>query len=241
LFIFIDECGDLGVKGSKYFIIGMLFYYGKDPCILNQVVNKHNKHLWSNGWPKDAEIKATNLYNYKEPKYQIDCSKLTLSPRAYLQNIYKDINSLDIKAAFIIHDPINQGRIMSNLHAEKKYNYLSKILYGKAINELESPLEIFVDQRNITLVKKQTHADLTIQRLNLDYRGYITNELSFQFAQFRKSPPEIDIFFEKSQNIKGLQIIDYLTWAIAKKYEGRNFWNNLTLDISKIEHKDNFK
>jgi len=76
--------------------------------------------------------------------------------------------------------------------------------------------------------------------LNLDYIGYIKNELSFQFASRRRIEPVINIYFENSRRVKGLQIADYLTWAVRKKYEGRPFWYNLLGRTEKVEKKDNF-
>lgn len=239
MYIFIDESGDLG-KGSKFFVIGMVFYYEKDLGNINKVINIHNRYLWSNGWPKDAEIKASNLYNYKNPAYKIDTTNLKINPKVYLQGIYKDINKLDIKAGFLIHEPCNQGPILKCLHKEKVYNFLSKSLYTECFSYLRDTMDIYIDQRSITLVKKQKNVDLGVHRLNLDYIGYIRNELSFQFCTKRRIDPIIDIAFEDSKRIKGLQVVDYLTWAIRKKYEGRSFWYDLVGRIEKIEKVDNF-
>lgn len=241
MYIFIDESGDLEPnKGTQFFLIGMVFYYGKDLSQINRVINTHNRHLWDNGWPKDSEIKATNLYNYKDPNYEIDNSKLSINPRLYLQEIFKDINKLDIKSGFLIHETSKQGPILRCLHKEKIYNFLSKNLYIECFSFLRDTMDIYVDQRNITLVKKQKHAELSVQRLNLDYIGYIRNELSFQFSTRRRIDPKIEISFENSKRIKGLQIVDYLTWAVRKKHEGRSYWYNLLGRIEKIEKIDNF-
>lgn len=241
MYIFIDESGDLEPdKRTPYFIIGMVFYYGKDLSPINRVINIHNRYLWSNGWPKDTEIKATNLYNYKNPKYKVNLTNLKLNPRLYLQQVYKDINKLDTKAGFLIHEPSSQGPILKCLHKEKIYNFLSKNLYIGCFSFLRDTMNIYVDQRNITLVKKQKYVDLSVQRLNLDYIGYIRNELSFQFSVRRRIDPMIEISFENSKRVKGLQIADYLTWAVRKKYEGRSFWYDLLERIEKIEKKDNF-
>lgn len=241
MFIFIDESGDLGTnRGITYFVIGMVFHYGKDMSAIKHVINVHNKHLWDNGWPKNKEIKATNLYNYKKPEYGIDKSKLKTNPRYDLQNIYKEINKLDLKAGFLIHVPSNQGSALKCLHKEKIYNYLSKALYTECFSFLKDPMNIFVDQRNITLVRKQKNVKLNLQRLNLDYIGYIRNEISFQFGQKRGIDPEIEISFEKSEQNKGIQIADYLIWAVRKKYEGNSYWYDLLGGIAKIEKKDNF-
>ncbi len=241
MYIFIDESGDLGpYKGSQYFIIGMVFYYEKDLSQINRVINIHNKYLWNNGWPKDSEIKATNLYNYKSSRYDINRSKLKTSPRNNLKKIYEEINKLNLKTGFLIHQPSNQGPMLRYLHKEKIYNYLSKVLYTECFSFLRNPMNIFVDQRNITLVRKQKNVNLNIQRLNLDYIGYIRNEISFQFAEKRRIAATIEISFEKSEYNKGIQIADYLIWAIRKKYEGRSYWYDLLGGIEKIEKKDNF-
>jgi len=241
MYIFIDESGDLEpFKGTQYFIIGAVFYYGKDMSEANAIINKHNRYLWANGWPKDKEIKATNLYNYNNPQYGIDLRNLKINPRLYLQEILKDINKLNIKAGFLINEPSKQGPVLKCLHKEKIYNFLSKNLYIDCFEFLRDTMYIYVDQRNITLVKKQKSVDLSLHRLNLDYIGYIRNELSFQFSYQRRIDPSIEIYFEDSKRIKGLQLIDYLNWAVKKKYEGRNYWYNLLSRIEKREKQDNF-
>jgi hypothetical protein len=241
MYIFVDESGDLGTeKGTKYFVIGMVFYYGKDMSPINRVINVQNEHLWNNGWPKDAEIKATNLYNYMSPRYDINRSKLQTNPRSNLRKIYKEINNLNLKAGFLIHVPSNQGPGLRCLHKERIYNYLSKVLYTECFSFLNSPMNIFVDQRNITLVRKQKNVNLNIQRLNLDYIGYIRNEISFQYGEKKRINPTIEISFEKSEQNKGIQIADYLIWAVRKKYEGKSQWYDLLGGIEMIEKKDNF-
>ncbi len=241
MYIFIDESGDLEPgKGTPYFVIGMICYYGKTPEAINTVMKKHNRYLWEQGWPREVEIKATNLYNYDRPKYDIDRSKLRINARAYLPQIYSDINKLDIKVGFLIHKPANQTANFRCLHKEMIYNYLSKKIYLGCFGFLRDTMDIYVDQRNITLVKKQKSVKLTEQRLNLDYIGYIRHELTFQFASRRSIQPLIDISFENSRRVKGLQVADYMAWAIRKKYEGNSSWCDLLTRIERIEIKDNF-
>lgn len=173
----------------------MVFYYNKNLSELNKVISYHNRFLWDKGWPKNVEIKATNLYNYKNPDYSIDVSNLEINPRLQLQEIYRDINKLDIKAGFLIHETANQGPILKCLHKEKIYNFLSKNLYTECLDYLRDTMYIYIDQRNIKLVKKQRNINLSIQRLNLDYIGYIRNELSFQFSRKRKIDPIVENIF----------------------------------------------
>ncbi len=216
------------------------FFYGNDTWKIDQPIRDHNRHLLNNGWPKNCEIKATNLYNYETPDYKINIEKLKTNPRYDLQKIYKQINRLNIKAGFLIHKPSNQRAGLRCLHKEKIYNFLSKVLYTECFSFLRSTMNIYVDQRNIALVRKQRKVHLNIQRLNLDYIGYIRNELSFQLGSRKRIDPMIEISFEDSKRIKGIQIADYLVWAVKKKYEGNGFWYNLLEGIEKIEKKDNF-
>ncbi len=237
MYVFVDESGGLG---NEYFVIGMVFC--DDPSIaeMGSIVNKHNNHLWANGWPRQLEIKATNLYSYRDKFQEVGAYALKINPRLYLQQIYRDLNTLNIKAGFIIHKPANQGPMLKCLHPEKIYNFLSKQLYQTCFQDLESPLFICVDQRNITLVKKQRRIDRSTQKLNLNYIGYVDHELTFLFARRRNVTPKINIEFGNSRSIKGLQVVDYLCWAIRKKYKGKPFWADLTNNIRKTEKRDNF-
>lgn len=239
MFIFIDESGDMeAYKGTKFFVIAAIFNYKNNSVHIDQLINRHNKHLWNNGWPKILEIKAHHLYNYKE--YIDDISALKINPKIHLQTIYRDINSLDIKIGLLINETAKQGFLLRNLHKEKIYNFLSKQLYHACHNFLENPLHITVDQRNITLVKQQKTVNLSSQRLNLDYIGYITTELSLLFAGQDKRQPRIEISFNDSKKVRGLQIADYVAWACRKKYDGRPHWYDLLGNIEKVEKGDNF-
>jgi hypothetical protein len=239
--VFIDESGDLGANDiHEYFVLGMIFCENNSIVkTLNQVIKKHNYFLWKNGWPKNVEIKANHLFNYKVIP-EVKNSNIKINPKLYLQTIYRDINQLNIKAGFIIHKPENQGIEFKCLNKEKIYNFLSKKLYIACFRNLISPLFITVDQRNTTLVKKDKMIDRNIQRLNLSYQGYIENELTYQFATWHYIQPEIEIEFGDSKRIKGLQVVDYLSWAIRKKYEGKSYWANLINNIERIEEIDNF-
>lgn len=242
MLIFIDESGDMEpYKGTRYFIIAGVFYYEKNSSQINLLIKKHNQHIWQHGWPKKIEIKATHLYEYQRhiPDHK---TILKFNPKYYLQEIYRDINKLNnMKFGFLVHETSNQGPILRYLHKEKIYNFLSKNLYMACLSFLRDTLDIYVDQRNIKLIKQQRHVNLTTQRLNLDYMGYITNELSFIYCRKHKIQPIIDIRFEDSKRIKGLQIADYVAWACRKKYEGRPYWFDLLRRIDKIEKKDNFQ
>jgi len=239
--IYVDESGDLGSgKGTKYFVIGMVFCDESRVSQINAIINKHNRYLWNNGWPKRLEIKATNLYNYKSHFREIGANAPKINPKCYLHKIYKDINQMDIKAGFLIHDPTKEGSILRNLHNERIYNFLSKQLYQACLSYLESPLFICVDQRNIALARKQRMVNRSAQKVNLSYIGYIENEIVYQFATKYHIGPEVAIEFGDSKRVKGLQVADYLAWAIRRKYEGRPFWGDLVSNVEKIEQKDNF-
>lgn len=239
--IYIDESGDLAPgQGTRYFVIGMVCCDSCDLDDLKSIIRTHNERLWKSSWPRRVEIKASHLYSYKKVLAQQEQEALSVSPREELQSIILDINKLPIKAGFIIHNPANQGPAFRILHKEKIYNYLSKQLYNKCLALLDADLDICVDQRNFILVKKQRHVRLKEQRLNLSYMGYIENELGFQFAHQRKIRANIRIEFDNSKRIKGLQVADYLCWAIRKEYEGKPFWANLLSPIAVIKVRDNF-
>jgi len=242
MYIFIDESGDMeALKGTRFFVIGAVFYYEKDLSQLNAFIKKHNSYIWQHGWPKNIEIKATHLYEYQKhiPDYK---TRLKFNPKYYLQDIYRDINKLNNnKLGFLIHETANQGPVLQYLHKEGIYNFLSKNLYNACLSFLRDTMDIFVDQRNIRLIKQQKNVNLRAHRLNLDYIGYIRNELSFIFCKKHRMQPIIDIRFENSLSIKGLQIADYVAWACRKKYEGKPYWFDLLKRIEKIEKKDNFE
>jgi len=56
---------------------------------------------------------------------------------------------------------------------------------------------------------------------------------------WRYIQPNIEIEFCNSKRILGLQVADYLAWAIRKKYEGKCYWANLLRNINTIEKEDN--
>jgi len=118
-YIYIDESGDLGLRGSKYFSIAAVIT--DEPKILNRIIKKLRQTKLKKKIKQLPEIKANN------------------SNRIIKEYVLKKVNSANCQIFAIV---VDKSKILSRLYEvkDKLYNYLCGILldtidikYGKII------------------------------------------------------------------------------------------------------------
>lgn len=133
LFVYLDESGDLGKHGSKYFTIAAVSTYAPNElkrCIKRVRTRKLKKKL-----KELSEIKANN----SDP----------LIRRAVLDNIAKTNCSI-----YII--TVNKEKVFSYLFdkKEKLYNYIAGMLFDKMCVDRKN-IEIIIDRKYNTILKEE--------------------------------------------------------------------------------------
>ena len=109
-YVFIDESGDLGLYGSKYFIIVAIVT--TDPKSLNRIIKKFRQRKLKKKIKELPEIKANS------------------SNRRIREHILSKVSNLNCKIFAIV---VDKSKILSRLYEvkDKLYNYLCGILLDR--------------------------------------------------------------------------------------------------------------
>ena len=177
--IYIDESGDLGSNGSKFFLIALVIT--NDNLPLKRISKKIRNRKLNKKMKNTPEIKAN--------KSTEEIKKFALSKLAELDiGIYCTV--LDKKNMYI------------NPTITKNQEYIDLIVRTLGRIPLnENNLEIILDK---SLSKKE--------------RKNLNEKLEKEVKQY-KSFANIDIFHIDSRTSGELQAIDFIPWAILRKYE----------------------
>lgn len=131
--VFIDESGDLGKFGSKYFAIAAVVV--DEPKTLGRIIKKLRQRKLKKTIKKLPEIKANN------------------SNRIIREYVLKKVKDTDCRIFSIV---IKKDSVVDYLFdaKDKLYNYLCGVLLSK-INMDESKLIIIIDKKHTnTLIRK---------------------------------------------------------------------------------------
>lgn len=132
-YVYIDESGDLGLYGSKYFTIVAILIY--EPKILDRIIKKLRQRKLKKKLKELPEIKANN------------------SNRIIREYVLKKVNSLNCNIFAIV---VNKSKILSHLYEvqDKLYNYLCGILLSK-IGLESGKIVVTIDKKHTnTLIRE---------------------------------------------------------------------------------------
>lgn len=200
--LFIDESGELGISegSSEFFLITALCT--ESPKALEKRVWKEKAKLINAGWPKDIEIKGTSIwsspYNPRIPK------EISGKREDIMCDVLKSICSGPNKVHYSIAKKKHLSPHIMKAEYGIAYNFLCGTLLCRAYSKhFAGPLDIVVDQRS-----KETHT-------KMKFDGYIETRLVGDCKH------ELDLFIshQESHDIPGLQAVDFLSWAIFRKFE----------------------
>lgn len=203
--IYVDESGELGTdpRSSRHYVIAALSVERAKP--LSNVIRKLNGSLIRNGWPRDVETKATNLFNApKNPKIP-DTFKYK---RDATTPLFRVIDRISRKADHIDIAIVRKDRLYSQLRDLPfgvLHNYYCGLILIPAILEC-SKAEVFVDRRS-----KERHS-------LRHFDGYIMTkvwERAFEGAE----PIDLRIQHVESHMVHGIAAADYLAWAVFRQLE----------------------
>lgn len=185
VYIFIDESGDLGESGSKYFIITAI--WTEQPELFDRLIKNLKRHKFNKILKKVSEIKANS------------------SKHELKENILKKFSEIEkVRGHAII---LEKKKVFSKYlkgDKHKLYNYVCGVLASTMTFESKH-LIIRIDRSK----GKQALRD--------DFDGYIKrkcteNDLSRM----------VEVHHSWSHAWTGLQIVDFVSWAIFQKFEYNN-------------------
>jgi len=188
-YIFLDESGDLGFDFSKD---GTSKYF-IITCLFTESkrpIEKIIKNLHK-GLRKKYKVKDGILHAYREES--ITCIRLCC------QIITKDCKVMTIY--------LNKKKVYTKLQNEKAvlYNYVVNILLDRICSK-----KLIDKDRKIIFIASRRE---TSKFLNLNFINYLKDQ---SLSNHRL---DIEIKIKTPFEEKGLQAVDFLSWAIFRKYE----------------------
>ncbi len=178
LFLFVDESGDLGKFGGRYFVIAALCT--SNPKVIYNIIKKIRQRKLKKSLKEVNELKANKSDN--------------LIREAVLRKIFEcadceiHIISVDKKT---IKDYLFE-------HKNKLYNYIAGILVEHAQGNFKK-ISLIIDKKD----KKGLLRD--------DFDSYILNYKA-------KWGVKISIEHKDSYADRGLQAVDFVAWAVNRRY-----------------------
>ncbi|HMO79133.1 MAG TPA: DUF3800 domain-containing protein [Candidatus Paceibacterota bacterium] len=199
-YIFLDESGDLGFNFTKRKTSKFFIVTFLFTKNKNEL-EKMVKKTFKSFSKKDFNNHSGVLHSNKEsPK-----------TRNRILNLFREKGTCDIITIYL-----NKNRVYTKLKDEKHilYNYVTNILLDRVFTKKLIPLD-----KKIKIIASRRE---TNKFLNENFSSYIKN----QTKNNHKFDIEIEI---KSPALeKGLQVADFISWAIFRKYEhGDSSYYNL--------------
>lgn len=184
-YVFIDETGDLGKKGSKNFIITA---------------------VWTDN-PKKFKRLVKNLRRYKFKKQLKNASELKAnsSSKELRENLLKKFNDIDSARAHSII--LEKEKVYSEFLKNDKHK-----LYNYVCGVLASTMSI--DSKHLIIRIDYSKGK---QALREDFDNYIQDK-----CKENKWNRSIEVYHSWSHAWEGLQIADFVSWAVFQKFEHNN-------------------
>jgi hypothetical protein len=188
-YIFLDESGDLGFNFSKKKTSKVFVV----TCLFTE-----NKRLI------EKVVRKTHSELKKKYKKRLGILHATKEKPITRQRLLRRLSEKD---CFIMTIYLNKTKVYTNLREEKAvlYNYVANILldriYTKKIVPIEKPIELIASKRE------------TNKFLNENFKNYLSNQVKNR----HKVP--IKIIIKSPAEEKSLQAVDFVSWAIFRKYE----------------------
>lgn len=189
-YIFLDESGDLGFNFKKK---GTSNFF---------VIT----FLFLDGDKKSLEkiVKKTHAELNKKIKRRIGVLHATNEKLITRQRLLKRLTEIDCSIMYIY---LNKKEVFTRLQDEKEvlYNYVVNILlnriYIKKVIPIDKEIELIASRRE------------TNRFLNDNFKNYLSQQVKNNHNK------GIKISIKTPSEEKGLQVVDFVSWAIFRKYE----------------------
>ena len=192
---------------SKYFIITLLCPHNSKT--IANTVRKFKGSLIKSGWPGTIEIKANHLHHAQYDSRIPASYKYKTSPDEPIISILSKLAAQPVEIDVII---VNKARINADLRTLPYgvlYNFYSRLILIERIKKYDEAC-LFIDRTS-----KQTHS---LKRFD----EYIYTEALLAKGRAMN----FTIIHGDSNLIRGISAVDFISWAISRKYEFADdgFW-----------------
>jgi len=188
-FIFLDESGDLGFDFSK----NKTSEFFVITCLF--VKDKR---------PIEKIVKKTHSELKKKYRRRFGVLHAVKERPIIRQRLLRRLNEKD---CLIMTIYLNKKRVYTRLQEEKAvlYNYVTNILLDRIYSKKLIPLDKKVE---IVASRKETN-----KFLNENFKSYLNNQIKDRYKI------DVVIQIKTPHQEKSLQVVDFVSWAIFRKYE----------------------
>jgi len=197
-YIFIDESGDMNFTstGSKYYIFN--FLVKKRPFKLHEQLSNYRYELLEKNLDPslNRRLNIEYFHAHNDNKYIKD----------ELFNLISTFNKESVKIYSYI---LEKEKVNPKKREQKEDFYIDNLIYsiGKLLKKIEIDDSFIIVTDNLPVAQNRKKQE---KALKYGIGKYLTEH----HHNFR-----YDIFHHCSASSANLQIIDYIGWAIARKYE----------------------
>ena len=190
-YIFMDESGDLGFNEQKE-KTSKNFIIAFLFSQNKNILDKIVKKVF-NALPQNIKKKHSGTFH---------CYKEQPNVRLKLLSLLKDKKDISI---MIIR--LNKGNVWTDLRQEKSilYNYVVNILLNRVFSKKLIPIK-----DKIVFIQSQRE---TNKLLNLNFKQYISQQVK------KNHGVELVVEIKRPSEEKALQIVDFVSWGVFRKYE----------------------
>lgn len=196
-YLFLDESGDLGFNFRKKKSSKVFVI----TCLFTE-----NKR------PIEKIIKKTHSELRKKYKRRFGVLHCVKEKPITRQRLLKRLAE---KECFIMSIYLNKKKVYTKLQNEKPvlYNYVTNILldriYSRKIIKTKNKISLFASKRE------------TNKFLNQNFKNYLNQQVK------NRHQTNIEILIRSPHEEKALQAVDFVSWAIFRKYEHQdeNYYN----------------
>jgi len=198
VYIFVDEAGDMdfSVNGSKYYMFNFL---------VKQRPFKVHEHIANYRY----SLLERNLDKFDGRRLDIEYFHAHNDNKYIKDELFNTISTFDKNRVKVYSYILEKPKVNPKKRKEKEQFYIDNLNYSiqRLLHKLQidSNFIIITDRLPVQKNKKKQ-----IGALKKGIKEYLrTNELDIRY----------DIFHHASASSANLQIVDYISWAIFRKYE----------------------
>lgn len=197
-YIFVDESGDMDFsqKGSKYYLFN--FLVKKRPFKLHEYISNYR-----------YELLEKNLDPHLDSRINIEYFHANNDNKHIKNEMFNIISTFDKESVKVYSYLLEKEKVHPDKRKSKELFYIDNLIYsiGMLLEKLNLDTNFVIITDNLPVERNKKKQE---KALKLGVHNYIKeHNLNLRY----------DIFHHSSASSVNLQIIDYIGWAINRKYE----------------------
>ena len=208
LYIFVDEAGDMdfSAKGSKYYMFNFLVKH--KPFTLHEKIANYR-----------YELLERNLHNKDNTRLDLESFHAHKDNKHIKKGFFSIISSFDANSIKVYSYILEKPKVIPSKRKVKEDFYINNLSYAtqRLLDKLKIDTNFIIVTDRLPIAKNRSKQ---IGALKKGIKGYIKE---------RKLAIRYDIFHHCSASSSNLQVVDYISWAIFRKYEHKDgsYYNNI--------------